>query len=76
MGERHVHADVMHEWLEGADVQFWDAYDNKWKDVKEPLWSPKNKYRVKPNEWCEQIPKQGVICWAWNAACQFHEAQR
>jgi hypothetical protein len=44
---RHKHADVIHAWAEGAEVEYL-AGDGKWKDVAKPGWVPISEYRVKP----------------------------
>lgn len=46
--KRHKHADLIHAWAEGAEIQFLNA-DDKWVDVQErPSWLPGVDYRIKP----------------------------
>lgn len=45
---RHKHADVIHAWAEGEKIQYRLDDDDVWHDVKDPAWSERNQYRVKP----------------------------
>jgi len=31
-----------------------------------PTWDDLFKYRPKPKEWYNNIPKEGILCWVWN----------
>lgn len=42
---RHKHADMIHAWANGAEIQLLDG--NKWVNTY-PLWLENNEYRVKP----------------------------
>ena len=67
---RHKHANLIHLWAEGAEIQF-NSVENPddigWMDCeKTPLWHSENlKFRRKPKEpnWWENIPEHGVLCW-------------
>lgn len=43
---RHTHADLIHAWADGAQVQIWDL--DHWKDEAFPVWFHGAKYRIKP----------------------------
>lgn len=46
---RHPYADVLHQWLEGADIQV--KLNNKWSDYKCSLdYIKAYEYRIKPQE--------------------------
>lgn len=46
--KRHKHADLIHAWAEGAEIQFLNAED-KWMDVQGyPSWLSGGQYRIKP----------------------------
>lgn len=47
---RHIHADVIIAWAEGAQIQYFAIYESKWFDVDKPLWDPNIRYRVKPKD--------------------------
>jgi len=46
---RRKHADLIHAWAEGADIQF-QRKDGTWDNVilNMPTWSEKETYRIKP----------------------------
>jgi hypothetical protein len=48
--ERHVHADLIIAWANGATIQYWDDFNKKWYDVGEqnPSWLTDTRYRIKP----------------------------
>lgn len=63
MSQRHKHADIIHAWAEGAEVQFKDL-SGKWIDlVDSPRFFEDTEYRIKPKEpkWWENIPGHGIL---------------
>lgn len=50
----HPHAELIKAWAVGAEIQYWDDGDNKWKDCKGydgfPTWDVELQYRIKPEE--------------------------
>ena len=38
---------VMQAFVDGKQIQYKDG-DGKWKDIKDPIWSRANEYRIKP----------------------------
>jgi len=64
---RHIHADLIHAWAEGAEIESrrsWGQFG--WTTTKNPEWDAAGmEFRIKPEEpeWYENIPKQGVLCW-------------
>jgi hypothetical protein len=62
---RHKHADLIHAWADGAEIQTNDI--GEWRDLVEAtyIFNPHFDYRIKPKEpeWWETIPAQGVLCW-------------
>ena len=64
MSKRHKHADLIHAWAEGTDIQF--KYKNgEWFDLIESSFEVECEFRIKPKEpeWYENIPTKGVLCW-------------
>ena len=59
---RHPHADVIHAWAEGAEVEY-KRPSGTWKHIDYPHFSVQYAYRVKPKEpeWWENIPEHGVL---------------
>ena len=45
---RHKHADFIHKWADGAEIQYYDAIMCRWADDKNPKWDEETKFRVKP----------------------------
>lgn len=44
----HVHADLIKQWADGAEIEvYWDS-DKMWSRTETPLWVETVKYRVKP----------------------------
>jgi hypothetical protein len=59
---KHKHADLIHAWADGAEIQFWSENFHEWCDVIEgtqPDWYPSTQYRIKPEE------KKPVVRWLW-----------
>jgi hypothetical protein len=56
---KHKHADLIHAWADGAQIQFrlWGGME--WIDTEIPAWEIKYEYRIKPEE------KQPVVRWLW-----------
>lgn len=52
---RHKHADLIIEWANGAEIQYYDAIMCRWADNKNPKWDEETKFRVKPE------PKPDVV---------------
>ena len=47
--ERHIHADLIIAWANGATIQYKRNATGKWIDVdSNPLWSNWTEYRIKP----------------------------
>ena len=47
---KHKHANLIIEWANGAQVEFFDELDEVWCPATTPTWSENTKYRVKPRE--------------------------
>lgn len=55
---RHKHADLIHAWAEGAEIQCLDSEDGEWVgyfDGAKPGWLDDHEYRIKPT------PKPDVV---------------
>ena len=44
---KHKHAKLIHAWADGAQVQFYNAFQ-EWKDIDNPEWKEGCIYRIKP----------------------------
>jgi len=47
---RHIHADVMHAFVEGVKIQFKEKHEHDFRDTSYPAWDINSEYRVKPSE--------------------------
>ena len=57
---RHVHADLIHAWAEGAEIELM-GNDGEWIYIDgSPSFVPEYEYRIKP-KWWENIPEHGVL---------------
>jgi hypothetical protein len=65
---RHPHADLIHAWAEGAEIEV--KHNGEWTDIAQdiPPYAPTREYRIKPQPkpWYENIPPHGVLCWVSN----------
>jgi len=50
---KHKHADLIHAWADGDQIQFF--YNNQWLDSVNPSWHKDHKYRIKPE------PKPDIV---------------
>ena len=62
---KHIHADVIHAWADGAQVQVGNKFG--WCDINNPCFSPDYEYRIKPEE------KKKVTRWLWALKGDFYE---
>ena len=60
---RHKHADLIHAWAEGAEIQTF--YNGKWEYEPNPCFYPDKEYRIKPRT----VKREGWInIWSINQA--------
>ena len=52
---KHKHADLIHAWADGAQIQYCRGVAEGWEDVGAPRWKEDGKYRIKPE------PKPDVV---------------
>ena len=61
---RHVHADLIHAWAEGAEIEL-RGNNGEWIHINDgsPSFVPEYEYRIKPKEpeWWENIPEHGLL---------------
>ena len=82
MNERHKHADLIHAWAEGKEVQYYSRTSKEWIDLDQPSWHLCDEYRIKPENPYDKIIKSVVnevdfesihkimltLGWTWNFA--------
>lgn len=52
---KHKHAQLIHKWADGAEIQYWNEFSNKWMDTPEPVWDTFSYYRLKADAWKDDI---------------------
>lgn len=55
---KHKHADLIHAWADGAEIQY-RHWGSDWKDSRSPTWDVNWEYRIKPEE------KKPVVRYLW-----------
>ena len=46
---KHKHAELIHAWADGAQIQWRDLKDDeRWSDIRIPNWLEDCEYRIKP----------------------------
>ena len=60
MKQPHKHAALIKAWADGAEIEYWGVYDNRWFDATCPDWNPDVKYRIKPEPKPDVVVLEGV----------------
>lgn len=60
MSNRHKHADLIHAWAEGAEIER-EEFDGAWALVKHPFFDPLKQYRIKPEKKPDVVKYVGLI---------------
>jgi len=50
MSNRHKHADIIHAWAEGKEIQYYSNIFKDWLDLSDPSWNLGDEYRIKPEK--------------------------
>ena len=45
---KHKHADLIHAWADGAQIQSRNNIGEHWQDNRLPVWANDTMYRIKP----------------------------
>lgn len=45
---RHIHADLIKAWADGAEIEVWGTTCGEWIGSSIPEWRPDAVYRIKP----------------------------
>jgi propanediol dehydratase large subunit len=48
MGKPHKHADLIKAWADGAEIEFFSEYRQRWIATDGAMWAENTKYRIKP----------------------------
>lgn len=52
---KRKHADLIHAWADGAQIQLLSVIHARWDDVENPRWRDDYEYRIKPE------PKPDIV---------------
>ena len=55
--------DIMHAWLNGETIQFYDKDGKTWITVEVPMWDKDFEYRVKPKESTRRMTNRELARW-------------
>lgn len=58
MKQPHKHADLIHAWADGAEIETYDTVGERWYSIASPSWYSEFQYRIKPE------PKPDVVRYA------------
>jgi hypothetical protein len=47
---KHIHAEVIIAWANGAKIEYYNEHSDKWKTTDSPMWNTDTKYRVSKKE--------------------------
>jgi hypothetical protein len=53
---KHIHADIIKQWADGAEIEVKNTTWNGWESCPNPQWGLTNQYRVKQKK---------VTKWLW-----------
>ena len=57
---KHIHAELIHEWADGAEIEYFNHTNYEWEDVKNPSWNENTEYRIKPEPKPDVVFYQGM----------------
>lgn len=55
MNTPHKHAELIHAWADGSEIEVWNEDAGRWEETICPIWNIKAEYRIKPE------PKPDII---------------
>jgi hypothetical protein len=62
----HKHAELIKAWADGAEIEFSESLYGDWIPTKQPEWSEKLNYRIKPEpkpDWCMYLKRIDEHTW-------------
>ena len=45
---KHKHAELIHAWADGAEIQIFSKLFKEWRFISEPDWNKDYQFRIKP----------------------------
>ena len=74
MSNRHKHADIIHAWAEGAEIEVSDKFE--WRESGAPSWNPDYEYRIKPEKKPDVVASAHVYPGHFCLECDYGEKTR
>ncbi len=65
---KHVHAELIKAWADGAEIEFYDWESKDWFPNKYPSWGVNSVYRIKP-----KLPAYQVRFFIYRPYCAYYE---
>lgn len=50
MSTPRKHSLIIKAWADGAEIQYWDPYIERWVDIAHPSFLHETEYRIKPQD--------------------------
>jgi hypothetical protein len=60
---KHKHADLIHAWADGAQIQSRNDIGEHWQDNRLPVWANDTMYRIKPEPKPDIVRERCVAAW-------------
>jgi len=60
------HFKARKAFAEGKLIEYLVPQRQGWTPTTTPHWQEGFKYRPKSNQWYNNIPEKGILCWVWN----------
>src|SRR3990167_11220668 len=78
---RHRHADLIHAWAEGAEIEYLSKITGKWcSSGSDPLFSDGTEYRIKPEKKpdaslfyyvANRVVSEDAPCVSWSGVAKY-----
>ena len=73
MNKPQKHADLIHAWADGAEIEFFDVTCNKWISPDAPTWYEGTQYRIKPKPKTKLIKFRNYLTKTFDVAVFTHK---
>ena len=52
---KHKHASLIHQWADGAEIEYYSILTNEWRATQKPVWDLNTQYRIKQPQWQQDL---------------------
>lgn len=60
---KHKHADLIHAWADGAQIEVKNPSNGSWWDATPPAWDLDYEYRIKPEPKPDVVQERCIASW-------------